>query len=268
MNEELEKFESVEEKALKAKNNILPEGSAEEQEYRDIIFTVRERGKKNIRKLAKQAEQNYKQIQTEKSNAKHKIMTNNNSPSKSRLLPVAASIAILACAGYFLFMNKSSEESGSSIDKAYAQYYKADDKKVFDILDRMEAQGFASTSGEGEDTLTQALKYYGNFKFDEAKSTLSQYLNAYPENETAKMYMGLTQLQLGNYAPAIEHLTPLYQNTSYENHEMVKWYLAMCYIRVNDKESIQKAKQMLRELSMNKSSEYHKEATGFLSVLG
>ncbi|MBK9016290.1 MAG: hypothetical protein IPM82_20695 [Saprospiraceae bacterium] len=130
------------------------------------------------------------------------------------------------------------------------------------ILDRLEAKGLGDPGKMADDSLAQALKLYGEAKWEEARSALDIYLQQHPDEPIAQLYMGLTLLQLSDYTKASRFLMPLADDTDFQYQNMAKWYLALCYTYFNTAESVANACKLLKDLTANPESGYYIEALG------
>lgn len=184
--------------------------------------------------------------------------------NKFRWQPIAAIGAILLAAGMF-FMNSQKSPDPAAL---FAEYYKPDNIVINDVMDKLEARGLADEKSLKEDSLLLALKSYEKYEYKAARSTLSKYLDSYPEDQTARFYMGLTQLQIGNYANSSEYLQPLCTEEGFPYQDAAKWYLAMCCTQIEGPDGMTLAKKYLKQLSQNSKSAYQGNAKAYLNALG
>ena len=232
---------------------------------KDVLTGIKLTGEERIRSDARKIEKELEEENFFNSQTKIVAMTNNTKTSSSkRWLAIAASLVVLvAAAAYFLREQPSPTDPAA----AFAEYYKPEKAKLPAILDRLEASGLADENKTKDDSLAQALDLYHQDKYAESKSALSGYLEVYPDDQLAHMYMGLAQLQLTEYAKASTHLTPLLKAENFEHLNTVKWYLALCYSQFGTPSGIDNAKKLLNELAADPDSGYYKEALGYLKFL-
>ena len=189
----------------------------------------------------------------------------NNKQSKKRWVPMAAALALMVAAGMFI-MNQPTADI-TNPQNLYADHYKPDTKVLSDVMDRLEAPGLASTKTASDDSLILALKHYQNFDYNAARSNLSKYLDSYPENQTARFYMGLTQLQLGNYARSTGYLQPLCSEQDFPYQDAAKWYLSMGLSQVDGPDGMSLATKYLNQLASDNKSEYQGNAKAYLQAI-
>jgi TolA-binding protein len=143
---------------------------------------------------------------------------------------IAAGIAILVVA-YFLFWNP-----GKSTDEMYAESFKPESEHVAKARENSMQFGMASATAESRDSFLNGLKLYESNKYDESMKILAPYVENYPEDNDARFYLAMSQMNREKYAPAITHLSILNAKTDLDASllEEVKWYYALCSLKMVD----------------------------------
>lgn len=233
--------------------------------HQKLIEGIEFAGEEDIRSKLKETQSQLSRMNFFEQNQKVIKMTQTKKTGR-RWLPIAASFALLAAAAMFFF---NQQPSKPDINSLFAEYYEPETKILSSVMDRLEAQGLADPeTTTADDSLMTALKQYEKFEYTSARTSLTKYLNAYPENQTARFYMGLTQLQLSNYAKAIDDLLPLCTEEGFPNQDAAKWYLSMCYTQLEGPDGITLAGKYLKDLAMDNTSTYQSTAKAYKDALG
>jgi tetratricopeptide (TPR) repeat protein len=91
-----------------------------------------------------------------------------------------------------------------------------------------------------------AMTAYENKDFLNAESKIKEILQT-GENHELRFFLSITQLENGKTDDAIESLQALYSlPENFKYYEQTRWYLALAWIKLNNKEE---AKRLLNELS-------------------
>jgi hypothetical protein len=174
----------------------------------------------------------------------------------------AALMLAIAAVVFFPKVNAVSPE------KAFARYYKPESVALPKILDDLERVGFADPEGRANDTLVRSLKAYETQEYDDALTQLHIHLLSHPEDQVAKMYLGLTLLQKSEYGKAVAQLAPLASDDAFANKHTARWYLALSLTQVKNDDSMRQAKSWLVKLADDPTSGYTEEAEGMMRMLG
>ena len=106
----------------------------------------------------------------------------------------------------------------------------------------------AVTRGSNEkDDLKIAMIAYTQGDYEEALTQLRILERTYPE---VKIYEGIIALENENFIAASKILQPLSINANYKFQHDASWYLALTYLKIDNKEA---AKSILQELSTGNS---------------
>ncbi len=243
-------------------NRISNESDLEEQiqQVKDLRKGIHLASEKRIRKNLDSVESKLNNEAFFVNKSKEIKMTNSK---RFNWIPLAASMALVVAAALF-FLKPS---NGPNMEELYAEYYKPDSEVVKEVLDRMEARGLATENNEDEKRLKAALEAYSKYDYNSARTQLSSYLDEFPEDQTGRFYMGLTQLNMGNYALSTEYLQPLCTEEGFPYKDQAKWYLALGCTQISGPDGLVLAKKYFKQLAADKTSVYQANAKAYLSHL-
>lgn len=175
-------------------------------------------------------------------------------------LSIAASLALIIAAAIYLMRPPSVVGDPK---EAFAKFYHPDTTQIKGVLDKLEAMGMAADTEGKTDSLAEALKFYEEFKFDDARKSLFDYLQQYPEDKMAQLYFGLSFIQLENYNRGVELLQPLANDEAFEQQDIAMWYNALGFVQFEGETGKKNAKKLLEKLcKMN--SDYQTLACNYL----
>ncbi len=130
----------------------------------------------------------------------------------------AASIVIFIMIGSFLLTNLNNTSS----DRIYEKYYALEDAVI------------TSRSGNIENSqLSIALDKFQNKEFVEAIALLSPM----DENQMAQYYLGLSFMEMEQFSDANQSFQKLLDQKDNIFIDQVKWYKALCLLKMNEKEA-------------------------------
>jgi hypothetical protein len=150
------------------------------------------------------------------------------------------------------------------LDAAFAAHYIPEQNNLPNVIDRLEGRGLAAQSREYRTELAGALALYQDSSYAEARSALSAFLAAHPDEGRARLYLGLTELALGQSAEAAATLAPLIQDKDFAYRQTARWYLALAYAKQGKEEQ---AAALMQVLADDAESGYHEQAKQFLDAL-
>lgn len=172
---------------------------------------------------------------------------------KNRKIPVwgwAAGLAAMLLMGFFYFWIAKSV-SGETL---YADNYEPYPSNVLASI----------TRGDSGMTLQQqAVQAYENGRYEKAIPMLEEILNKEPENAGWQLVLGICYLENNDAEEAEKTLLKAAQNPNSLFYQQAQWYLALTYLKQNNKKQAasvlkdlaaqsgvypQKAKQLLTEL--------------------
>ena len=159
----------------------------------------------------------------------------NSSGGKVKRLGIV-SVFVTILIGIFLAINFQwfGKQSNETIFNKYLVSYNKD------LSSRV------SSSRENTDKdLELAVKLYVQNNYSGSSGLLKKILSKNPENIDAQFYNGLCSIYLNDFESAITYFENVSQSTYNYYGEYASWYLALCYIRINDNQT---AKVILKEI--------------------
>ncbi len=168
---------------------------------------------------------------------------------QKRIVIIAASFTLIIIIGLLFYKSVNKVYSNNEL---FSMYYKPYEP---DIIIRSDIDKFRD--------LENAILLYdkGNYNtaFDKFISIIMQDNNNY----LAQFYLGLTCMELNKFDTAIEQFTSISENWESPFRYHLEWYLALCYLKNNNKEE---AKALL--IQIKSTNRYYKtEAEEILDKL-
>lgn len=205
------------------------------------------------------------EVSSQTSTVSKKMEVAHKKSNISKLLSIAAGVAILLGAALFLLQDPDKP----SKSEQFAKVYKPETKKIGEILDNLDGYGLADPEAERKGGLTTALELYEKGNYEEAKKLLATHLDKFKEDKIGKFYLGLCFLQDGEYAKASTHLQPLVidSNTDWELFDESRWYLSLCYMMFDNEKGKESAIKVLKQIVEDPTTEYKVEAKYNLDYL-
>jgi hypothetical protein len=143
-------------------------------------------------------------------------------PNKTMWIAIAASIILLVAVGIWLISRPD------PVDRLYAESFTVD-------------PGLPVPMSATDDYLFyDAMVDYKKGKYDLAESKWSTLLIESPVNDTLLYYIGMCNVNDGNHDKAIPYLQKVIQLGSIAFRGKSEWYLALCYLRLEDFEGLDK----------------------------
>ena len=136
--------------------------------------------------------------------------------SRSRYFPlaIAASVALLILAGWWVFSWQSSQT-----EALYAAYFSPD-------------EGLPTTLGYADDAqFAEGMVSYKLGEYTEALKYWQPLLSADPANDTLNYYSGLAYLANEQPEQAMQNLKPVAENEASGFHTDARWYLALAFLK-------------------------------------
>jgi len=164
---------------------------------------------------------------------------------KRILYPVVVAAAVFA--GIVLVLNLNNEDLGTRL---YNRYYVP-----------MNEMGI-NTRGMNEQLhseFSDALDQYRVGNYRDAAARFTQILNVNPEIDEAVLFLGLSRMGEERYSDAVKFLNDYLFKSGTFHHE-ASWYLALCYLKLEQTEN---SLELLMELG-NIEGEFGKEASSLL----
>ncbi len=186
-----------------------------------------------------------------------KITSNKNRNSliyyierRRKLLAIAATIIILISLSVsFLFPFRQSS------DQLLKSYY-----NTYPALANVRS---LESNEESEELLKTSFELYEEYNYKKASETFIKVLIIDEDNVVAQFYLALCELENNNFTDSEEYLSDLIQKKDHLFWEQAHWYLAMLYLKLENKEKAKsifdkiideemvyksKAKRILRKL--------------------
>lgn len=179
---------------------------------------------------------------------------------KNRLIKYAYLIAgTLVVAGIAFFSLSRPQEPRTLV----SELFQPEKEKLEGILSEIQVFGFAGEPKTREDSLAKALDLYGSAAYGEAQQSLETYLSAYPDDLTARFYLGMTNLYLDDPEKAAKILMPLAELKTFELQDDARWYAALAAADVDRT----RAYGLFARLSRDTTSKYQQAAEAVMEAI-
>ena len=132
------------------------------------------------------------------------------------------------------------------------------------IIESLASVGFVPEMNQS-DSLREALKIYQDSYPEDAFRALNSFLQDHPQNDTARFYLALTEMSMGNYELANGRLSPLSQKDRFSLSSEAQWYLALCYLKLEGR--WEEALPLLEQLSKDDSFGKRREAESLIQEM-
>lgn len=186
-----------------------------------------------------------KKIRAIQQNA-HQATTTRSKKSYFYYISSAVAIAAVSTLFYFSFMQSF------TANDAFEEYHDWTTLPSF------------QTKSDTNNNLAKASTLFQEEKYQEALSIFTKYSEESDTyNPQIQLYVGISQLELGNYQDAIQTFDKLLASNTIDNHKAY-WYTSLTYLKQNDAE---KAKKVLRTLLENPSNYNYEKARKLLEKL-
>ena len=177
-------------------------------------------------------------------------------------LRVAAAAAVIALGiGIWWFALKP-QAIGPAL--AFGQYFHPESAEVNGIIESLISVGFTPEMNRS-DSLREALLRYREGGYQQAADALGAFLQDHPQNDTARFYLALAEMSLSQYESAAARLADLAQADGFEQQKQARWYLALCYLRLEG--TLGPARRLLEELAEDSRFDKQLEARELLEKL-
>jgi tetratricopeptide (TPR) repeat protein len=196
----------------------------------------------------------------EKTARQSPILTFIKSDKMKRVLALAAMLVVVAGVVWWSFFRTTPVDTAT----AFNQYFKPETTQVKGIIRGLESFGMIDSMTQA-DSLREALKLYDEGKYNDAVAALDTFLLHHPENDTASFYLAMSHLNETRYAKAVELLTPLADKEDFALQDDAKWYLALCFLKVDN--GLDKAVSLFTDLSEDPDYKDRKAASGMVGLL-
>jgi len=162
----------------------------------------------------------------------------------------------------FSCQNAPDKKQGQTPDyaKIYKDNFKPEKKEVQGILDDLSSFGMGTENTGQQDSLKAALELYEKGDYKPAQAALNAYVEAYPDDNIGKFYLGMCLMDMDLSSKAINLLLPLTELPDFELRDEATWYTALSYLILTDNTGIMNAKKYLTKLAKTNGSSYQEEA--------
>lgn len=160
-----------------------------------------------------------------------------------RPLSIAASVALLITAAYFIYLSFGSQS-------LYDQY---NQHPSFSVTEMSAAPAY---------DLSRAETAFQQGNYEVTRTELSAYLAENPTDTMALLFQGICQLELDNFTQAERIFSDIQAGTS-DFQSLGEWYLALTYVKQED---VERAREVLSTIPQ--TSEKYAEAQKLLNSIG
>jgi TolA-binding protein len=126
-------------------------------------------------------------------------------------------------------------------------------------------RGATTTHGPSVDDLMPAFRAYNRNDFAQAAAAFAPLVPRFPQSDIPPLYLGVSQLQLGQNADAQRSLAQAYSLTGSAHHDAAAWYLAMADLRLHQSAA---AIPLLRDLCVQQRNPYAARACTLAQQIG
>jgi hypothetical protein len=134
-----------------------------------------------------------------------------------------------------------------------------------DDVPALVTRGAAATHGPSVEDLLPAFRAYDHNNFAQAAADFAPLITRFPQSGIPPLYLGVSQLQLGQNADAQRSLTQAYALTGSTRHDAAAWYLAVADLRLNESKA---AAPLLHELCTEHPDPYAPRACALAHQIG
>ena len=126
-------------------------------------------------------------------------------------------------------------------------------------------RGATATHGPSVDDLMPAFRAYNRNDFTRAVAAFAPLVARFPQSDIPSLYLGVSQLQLGQNADAQRSLAQAYSLTGSAHHDAAAWYLAVADLRLHQSAA---ALPLLRDLCVQQHNPYAGRACTLAQQIG
>lgn len=196
--------------------------------HKDVDAALSE---KDVMVMRKQLDKMHQAVVTEKQSVIKTFFVN-----RAYYLAAAAVAVLLIVGGvYLLFSNKSYTN-----EQLYSMYYYPDESVMM----------VRSGNVTMEEMLVSSFKLYDQKNYLGALNQFNQIIEKDPSNLPVQFYSGISNMEINNYVKAEKHFSYIANQGDNLFMERAKWYLGLCYLKMNDKSQ---ARQVFTEIVVSKT---------------
>lgn len=239
-----------------AKDNSF---ATEVELFMDMKETIRRTEQKKIQQSLKNV---HNQLTEEKFFERQNKRTSQKPSSIFRVLSLAASVALLIGAAFFLF--GSNQPTSAEL---FAAVYQPETNNITTIVEDLSDYGMVDPEAQRKDELIAALAVYESKNYAAAKTSLEAHLQKYPTDKIAQFYLGISLLETKDYQGATDYFSALTQDNTFELADDAEWYAALGNLGQNTSKKTQIAKLLLAKIAANNATTYQSKAKNILQQL-
>ncbi|MCC6814842.1 MAG: tetratricopeptide repeat protein [Saprospiraceae bacterium] len=250
---------------LQFENRLKQDSDLKEElgDYDRVTQYIERFGNERTRRILTNVENDLEKEGFFNSNSANTISIKHKTIHNTKVWAFAASMVLLVGLSLWIFNNRTQVPPLPNIAEL-----KLEKPHIAHTLSELNVAGFADKEKGKKDSLSSAILLLKADQYVEARYALHQYLEAYPDDNTAQLYLGIAYVHAGKYAKGAKYLTPLTRlASSNEDRDLAKWYASMCYVQFNTEHDLQTAKFLLKELADDPSSIYTDHARAYFDLL-
>ncbi len=171
----------------------------------------------------------------------------------------AASVALMAIAGAWWYLMPS------KYDAVFADHYQPNPGMMAPLLDSLEQTGFAAGKTEAFKAYVAGMAAYEAGNFTVSEKEIATWLQQNPNDDNARLFLGLSQLAQRDFSRASDSFEPLIESRDATIAQEAKFYLALAWCKQPMKRGA--AKRLLSEIAADPASPHRMTAATMLEKL-
>jgi len=179
-----------------------------------------------------------------------------------RLLALAASVLFLISVGTYFFSN-----SQNQYERVFADHFSVNHQLLDDQITNLSELGIATPNKTQKNRLKETLIAFKACEKSDCKlSEINQFTKDYPDDQSAHFFLATTLMERGDYQTAANFLEPLVDNPTFNLQTAAQWYLALSYLKMENKQS--EAIALFQKIAAHSNTNYTAPAKEILIKLG
>jgi tetratricopeptide (TPR) repeat protein len=162
----------------------------------------------------------------------HQIITTGSKTRRPGYLKYAAAIAGLVIIGSVILFSGRALSSDEIIDRYYRTYEPPTTQR----------SGLTTLTND----FTMALEFYNTHNYEKAAIFFTKVLKSNPEDMQSTILYGVSNFEDKKYPDAKQSFIKVINDNNNLFIESAKWYLALCYVKTNDKEKAVQQLNMIK----------------------
>jgi len=131
-----------------------------------------------------------------------------------------------------------------------------DMKHANSIIEKNTELGFAEDEKGRKDTLAMIATSLKNNDFNSVIKIGNEYINRYDLDNDVEYMLATALFQQGEYGKAAKHYLVISKTPDFEEKRMVKYYLALCYLRFDSGEDTASGIKLLKEIQADPGEQF------------